>query len=172
MSTILLPKLTKKIGDEGPSSVGYYYERSLIYVLMFMIPIIVISFIFSSEIILLVVGEGFNQSSELLRITIFYGLLIPFNRQFTVIMEAIGKPKISFLVIVFTLVLSLSANYIFITIYGLFGAAYGSLLTYILVFVFIQVYLHHQFRIKLWKILLGVIPAYYKIPQRILKTLK
>ena len=51
LSTVLLPQLTRKIVNEGSGSVKYYYERSMAYMLIFMIPVIVIFILFSDEII-------------------------------------------------------------------------------------------------------------------------
>jgi len=159
MSTILLPKLTRKIGKEGAQSVKYYYEKSLSYIMMFMIPVVICFYFFAEEIIHVVVGSGYDMSSELLKWTIFYGLLIPFNRQFTVVMDALGKPKTSFIVLVITLVLSLTLNYLFIDTYGIIGAAYASLLTYFIILLVTQFYLKQKLRINLWYILKGIIPV-------------
>ena len=172
MASVLLPKLTKKISSEGIKTVRMYYERSMTYILIFMIPISLFVFIFSEEIIHFLVGSGFEQSAELLRITIFFGFLIPFNRQFNVVMESAGKPKTSFIVMIVTLIISFISHYIFIGLFDIPGAAYGSLLTYIVIFVLSQVYLNYHYGIRFWLIYKDVIPTIFNLPEKIKRILR
>ncbi|MCG8310206.1 MAG: oligosaccharide flippase family protein [Cytophagales bacterium] len=172
VASVVMPKLTKEIGLEGISYLKTYYERSITYVLIVMIPLVILIFIFSDEIVYLLAGPGFQQSGELLKITIFFGLLIPFNRQFNVIMESARKPETSFLVMIFTLVVSIISHYIFILNYGIYGAAIGSLFAYFLVFILTQVYLNHHHGIRFWEIYLDVVPTFLKIRKRFIRTFK
>lgn len=160
MSTILMPKLANKITVSGADSVKYYYEKSVSFILVFMIPIVLFGVLFSDEIIFVIAGKGFAQSGYLLKFTMFYGLLIPFNRQFSIILDALGKPKINFIVVLVTLLLSVVLNITFITQLGMIGVIYGTLITYSVAFVFTQIYLYKIFNISLFKILYGVIPGY------------
>ncbi|MCK5369113.1 MAG: oligosaccharide flippase family protein, partial [Cyclobacteriaceae bacterium] len=160
MSTILMPKLANKINESGSDSVKYYYEKSVSFILAFMIPIVALGVLFSNEIIFIIAGEGFAQAGYFLKFTMFYGLLIPFNRQFSITLDALGKPKFNFIVVLFTLLLSVILNITFITQFGIIGAIYGTLITYSTVFVFAQIYLYKSFGISLFKILYGVIPGY------------
>ena len=167
MSTILMPKLANKINESGPDSVKYYYEKSVSFILAFMIPIVVLGVLFSNEIIFIIAGEGFAQAGYFLKFTMFYGLLIPFNRQFSITLDALGKPKFNFIVVLFTLLLSVILNITFITQFGIIGAIYGTLITYSTVFVFAQIYLYKSFGISLFKILYGVIPGYILIFKKV-----
>ena len=166
MSTILMPKLANKINESGSDSVKYYYEKSVSFILAFMIPIIALGVLFSNEIIFIIAGEGFAQAGYFLKFTMFYGLLIPFNRQFSITLDALGKPKFNFIVVLFTLLLSVILNITFITQFGIIGAIYGTLITYSTVFVFAQIYLYKSFGISLFKILYGVIPGYILLFQK------
>ena len=167
MSTILMPKLANKINESGPDSVKYYYEKSVSFILAFMIPIVALGVLFSNEIIFIIAGEGFAQAGYFLKFTMFYGLLIPFNRQFSITLDALGKPKFNFIVVLFTLLLSVILNITFITQFGIIGAIYGTLITYSTVFVFAQIYLYKSFGISLFKILYGVIPGYVLLFRKI-----
>ena len=160
MSTILMPKLANKINVSGQDSVKYYYEKSVSFILVFMIPIVALGVFFSNEIIFIIAGEGFAQAGYFLKFTMFYGLLIPFNRQFSITLDALGKPKFNFIVVLFTLLLSVILNITFITQFGIIGAIYGTLITYSTVFVFAQIYLYKQFGVNLFNIFYGVIPDY------------
>ena len=166
MSTIMMPKLANKINVSGPDSVKYYYEKSVSFILVFMIPIVALGVLFSNEIIFVIAGKGFEQTGYLLKFTMFYGLLIPFNRQFSITLDALGKPKLNFIIVLFTLLLNVILNITFITQFGIIGAIYGTLITYLAVFFFAQIYLYKSFGISLLKILYGVISGYILLFQK------
>lgn len=160
LSTILMPKLIKEINVSGLSSVKYYYEKAMSFILIFMIPIIVFGVIFSDQIIFIVAGGGFGRSSYFMKFTMFYGLLIPFNRQFSITLDALGKTKLNFTILCISLMLSVILNIIFITQFGIIGAIYGTLITYLVVFVFSQIYLFNKFQISLVGVFFNIIPSF------------
>ncbi len=159
LSTILLPKLIHEISVSGERAIKYYYEKAMSYVLIFMIPIIIFGILFSDEIVLIVAGAGFEQSSYFLNFTIFYGLLIPFNRQFSITLDALGKTKLNFTILCLSLLVSVILNIIFINQFGIIGAIYGTLITYLTVFIFSQFYLYSKFQISLVGIFLNIVPS-------------
>jgi O-antigen/teichoic acid export membrane protein len=167
MTTILMPKLTSKISISGHDSVKYYYEKSMSHILIFMIPIVAIGVIFSNEIILIVAGQGFEQTGYLLKFTMFYGLLIPFNRQFSITLDALGRPKLNFIVILITLALSVILNIVFISQFGIIGAIYGTLIAYSAVFIFTQIYLYRNFNVSLINIFYKIIPGSFLLLKKV-----
>ena len=172
MSTILMPKLANKINASGADSVKYYYEKSMSFILVFMIPIVAFGVLFSDKIVFVIAGNDFAQAGYLLKFTMFYGLLIPFNRQFSITLDALRKPKLNFIIVLFTLLLSVILNSTFIIKLGIIGAVYGSLITYFTVFVFEQIYLYKSFGISLFKIFYGVIPSYILLFRKIQNLLR
>ncbi|NJM25690.1 MAG: hypothetical protein HC859_09575 [Bacteroidia bacterium] len=84
--------------------------------------------------------------------TVFYTLIIPFNRQFGTIMDALKMPKLNFYLLLAVGVLNVIFNYFFITTWGIVGAAYGTVSAYCLVFVLNQLILYYKFKISLLKI--------------------
>lgn len=172
LSTILLPKLINEVSVSGERAIKYYYEKAMSYVLIFMIPIIVIGVLFSDEIILIIAGAGFEQSSYFLNFTMFYGLLIPFNRQFSITLDALGKTKLNFTIVCLSLLVSVILNIIFIAQFGIIGAIYGTLITYLIVFIFSQFYLYYKFQISLIGIFLNIIPSCKLILSKLKKLVR
>ena len=136
-----------------------------------MIPIVIFVVWFSDEIILLVAGKSFAQAGYFLKFTMFYGLLIPFNRQFSITLDALGKPKLNFLIVLFTLLLCVILNISFISQLGIIGAIYGMLLTYSTVFVFAQVYLYKNFDISLLNIFHEIVKGYFLLFRKVMNLL-
>ncbi len=129
MATIVFPQSARRMETEGTESIKYLYEKSVGTVLAILFPVVLTLFIFSDHVIYLVAGKNYSDSIPLLHVTLCYCLLIPFGRQFGVILSSIGKPKISFYIVVLTATLNLFLNYNFIRWYGVMGAAYATLLS-------------------------------------------
>jgi lipopolysaccharide exporter len=162
-TTILLPKLAEKIRNKELGYIKLYYEQSMVYILSVMIPFVLIGFIFSNEIILIIAGEGYEESARLLKYTIFYGLLIPFQRKFSITLDALGRPGLNLFILIFGFLLSVTLNTYFISHFGIFGAAYAMLLTFFLIFIGTQMYLYRKFRINVFEILSSVYELYLKV---------
>ena len=159
-TTILLPKLIEKIRDKELRYIKLYYENSMVYILALMIPFVLIVFNFSDEIIFIVAGKGYDESADLLKFTVFYGLLIPFQRQCAITLDAIGRPGLNFIILTFGLITCIVLNVYFISQFGTVGATYAMLVTFFLVFIAMQTYLYRNFNINLFGIGMGVFRFY------------
>ena len=87
------------------------------------------------------------EAANVLRLTILYGLFIPFAVQFGTVLDSTGRPKVNFWFTVAGAIINIISNYIFISHYGLYGAVYGTLTTYITAFIGMQFYLNRVFGI-------------------------
>jgi O-antigen/teichoic acid export membrane protein len=131
-------------------------------ILAAMIPMVVPIFLFAETIITLVFGPQYVDSAPILRVTIFYSLIIPFNRQFGMIMDGLKYPKINFYLLVLVAVLNVIFNFLFLTWFGLIGSAFGTLLSYTVVFALNQIILHRMFGINTLKVFEGI-PEWYRV---------
>ena len=159
-TTILLPKLVEKIRSKELRYIKLYYEQSMIYILAIMLPVVFIGFIFADQIIFIIAGKGYDESARLLKFTIFYGLLIPFQRQCSITLDAIGKPRLNFLILSFGFIICVVFNLYFISLYGIVGAACAMLLTFFIIFIGTQIYLYRNFKINFFGIVTGVFRFY------------
>lgn len=146
MATMLFPQSARRL-KEGRAAVKQLYEKAVGAILAFMIPAIFVVMLFADWIILLVAGKEYAAAANLLRITILFGLFIPYAVQFGTVLDSIGRPRINFIYTLGSLVLTTAFNYIFILKYGPFGAAVGTLLAYAVAFVFMQLYLRKHLKI-------------------------
>jgi lipopolysaccharide exporter len=142
--------------ERGKEGVRDIYIKSVSLMLALSLPMVIPLFIFAELIIGLVFGQEYLDAVPILRVTIFYSLIIPFNRQFGTIMDGLKKPKINFYLLVMAAVLNVILNYIFLDMYGIIGCAYGTLLSFTVLFIMNQIILYRSFKINTLKVFEGV----------------
>lgn len=147
MATMLFPQSARRM-QEGKVAVKQLYEKAVGAILAFMVPAIIAVMIFADWIILLVAGKAYAEAANLLRITILFGLFMPYAVQFGTVLDSIGKPKVNFIYTLGSLALTAGLNYVFILKYGAYGAALGTLLAYAVTFVFMQLFLHKHLKVN------------------------
>lgn len=160
VAAIVFPQSARQMAAEGKGSVGVLYEKSVGAILALVIPFILFIFVFPEFFIRVLGGDKYLDTVPILQLTIFYGLFIPFATQFGTILDSIGKPKINFYFTIFGTILNVVFNYIFITEYGLIGAAYGTLTTYLITFALHQYVLYKMLGIKAYNAFYYILDFY------------
>lgn len=162
IANMIFPRVSQKMKDHGILGIRNIYYKSVSLILASMLPMIVPFFLFAETIITIVFGAEYIESAPILRVTIFYSLIIPFNRQFGTLMDGLKYPRINFYLLVLVAVLNLISNYFFLKWFGLIGSAYGTLLAYFVVFVLNQVILYRMYGINTLKVFEGI-PEWYRL---------
>jgi lipopolysaccharide exporter len=152
VAEVSYPHSTSRISTDGESVVKTIYEKTVGLTLAIVSPIVLITFLFSDLIILIIAGADYSESSLVLRVLILFGLLIPFNRQFGMVMDSTGRPHINFRLLVFGFVLNLGLNILMVARFGLLGAAYATLLSYSVISIVGLFILRHYFQIEFFRI--------------------
>ncbi len=147
MAAMLFPQSARRM-KEGRAAVKQLYEKAVGAIMAFMVPCIIGVLIFADWIILIVAGREYADAANILRITIFFGLFMPYAVQFGTVLDSIGRPKINFIYTICSLALTALFNYVLIQKYGAIGAALGTLLAYFATFVFMQIYLHKHLKVN------------------------
>ena len=148
IAAIVFPQSARRIEKEGKASVKRLYEKSVGVILALIIPGIVFVLAFTEPILKFVAGDSYLDAAPILKVTMFYGLFVPFSRQFGTMMDAMGKPKVNFVVVLASAVLNIFFSYFFIKEWGVIGAAYGTLLTYFIVFIANQIILYREIHVQ------------------------
>ncbi|MEM6321574.1 MAG: flippase [Bacteroidota bacterium] len=141
-AAVVFPQSAREMVKNGKAGVKKMYEQSVAAILAFLLPVIFFVEIFPEIIILIIAGEEYLAAVPLLRLTILFGLFLPFGSQMGTVLESIGKPNINFYCTVFGFGLNILFNYLFIKWLGTIGAAYGTLMTYAITFVVTQIILY------------------------------
>lgn len=160
VANLVFPKMSEGFGSGDTNYASQLYERSVGLLMALMIPLAIFMFVFSDWIVLIVAGKNYQGAGSLLQITAFYTLFIPFGRQFGILLDAVRRPKINFYFVLGTAVLNVCLNYFFILQWGIKGAAYGTLVTYLLRFASQQLLLFKLFQISTSRILINSILIY------------
>lgn len=135
VAEVIYPYSTAKINEEGEQVTKTLYEKSVGLTLTITLPIVLVTFIFADLIIYIIAGSAYADAAGILRITILFGIVTPFNRQFGMAMDSSNRPHLNFLLLVFAFFINVLNNAIFIHFFGVIGAAYGTLLSYVIISV-------------------------------------
>jgi len=146
MASMLFPQTARRTSENG--ALKFLYEKAVGAILAFLVPVIIVVELFAEWIIHIVAGPEYAESAMLLRITILFGLFIPYAVQFGTLLDSAGRPRVNFLYTLLSLVLTAAFNYLFIIRMGVMGAALGTLLAYGASFALMQWYLHRHFGIQ------------------------
>jgi O-antigen/teichoic acid export membrane protein len=149
LASILFPEAVKRAEKEGTKAMKQLYEKSVAVILIFTVPFVIGVLLFSEEIVMLLAGSAYSESAIILNITMLYGLLVPFNKQMGVVLDAVGKAKSNMLFVMRNALINVILNAIYIPIWGLKGAALATLSTMVIVLLINQVYLQRNYSISL-----------------------
>lgn len=173
MAAIVFPQ--SAIRSEGGSGekqeIGRLYERSVAGILAFLLPGIVLVLLVPGWIIQLVAGDKYLEAVPLLQLTMLYGLFVPFAVQFGTILDSTGYPKINFRYTSLGALLNIFFNFLFISYFGLNGAAYATLLTLSIMFLLMQREMRQRFGVSLWAVMLAIPFFYEKLWEKLLAKL-
>lgn len=149
LSSVFFPKLLSRYTNEGNAVAKELYEKSVGALLAVLLPIVIVIILFAEPIIWFVAGEGFEETVDILRVTMLTGLIIPFNRQIGVMLDAVGKAKVGFRFVLRNAIINIVLCYFFINQFGIIGASYAMLCTFVFSFIYNQWYISREYQIKL-----------------------
>ncbi|WP_285008123.1 lipopolysaccharide biosynthesis protein [Pedobacter faecalis] len=161
VSTVLMPKGVKTLKDEGIDGVKGLYEKSSALIVAVMLPVLLLLFVFSDQVVYLIAGRDFIQASILLKITVVYSLFKPFGRNAGVMLNAMGRTKINFFMVLIPTALNLFLNYYLIKHWGVIGSPVATLIATLVGFTFNQYILGKIAGVSIINIL-AEISSYYQ----------
>ncbi len=147
MASMLFPQSSRKM-QEGNGAVKQLYEKAVGAILAFMLPCIVLVLLLADWLIFLTAGREYAEAANLLRITILFGLFLPYAVQFGTVLDSTGKPHINLFYTMFSLILTAGLNLLLIPKMGAMGAALGTLIAYAITFIAMQFYLHKTLKVN------------------------
>ncbi|MCC6725605.1 MAG: flippase [Saprospiraceae bacterium] len=147
MASMLFPQSSRRM-QEGNGAVKQLYEKAVGAILAFMLPCIAVVMVSADWLIYLTAGKEYAEAANLLRVTILFGLFLPYAVQFGTVLDSTGKPHINLLYTLFSLVLTAILNFLMIPKLGAMGAAIGTLIAYAITFIVMQFYLHKTLNVN------------------------
>jgi O-antigen/teichoic acid export membrane protein len=111
------------------------FNLSLRYVITLSIPIVVGIFLLSNKIIALIYGTDYLESISVLKVLIFISLVSFANTPLFVLLNAIGKQKITMMNVGFTALANVIMNLLLIPQFGIIGAAIATIVSEMTFFI-------------------------------------
>ena len=161
IAAAVFPQSAQRMATEGVAGVRSLYENSVAAILALILPFVAFALVAAKPMVLIFAGAGYEDSANILRITAFFGLFMPFAVQFGTILDSTGRPAVNFIYTLFTALLNGLLCYLFVRQFGLFGAAYATLLGYFISFVLMQQRLNKDFGIRWWRAFV-LVPEMYR----------
>jgi len=149
LGDILFPKTAKMMEDGNLEKVKFYYEKAVGSILAIAVPASICIVVLPELVIGIIAGKNYMDAVPILQITIFYGLFLPFIKQFGTIMDSIGAPKTNFVVLTITAACNIGICMYFTKQMGLMGAAYGTMTSYAICFIITQSILYRKLNVNL-----------------------
>jgi O-antigen/teichoic acid export membrane protein len=169
IAVIVFPQSARRLATEGEDAIRYLYEKSVGTILAILIPALLFLFLFPEFVVSFIAGDKYTETIPILKVTVLYCILIPFGRQFGTILDSIGKPKITFTLVLLAAIINLGLNYVLITRMGVMGAAYATLISNIVNFAISQTILNRMLKVN---VLHTFIYAYKFYPEFFAKYIK
>ncbi len=149
MASILFPQAVKKARSEGKSAFKQLYEKSLTVILLLVIPMVIGGIVFSDLIVWILAGESYQETADLLKITMLLGLTVPFGKQMGILLDAIGRAKLNMLFVIRNAFINIVLNAMMIPYLGTMGAALATLTSSIIILLINQIFLNRNYDVNL-----------------------
>lgn len=162
IAEVLYTKTAAASGAGQHEKIRMMYYRTVGYTVALLLPVCVLVWLFAELAILIFAGERYLPAVPVLKITLWYALLLPFMKQFGTVMDAVGHPKVNFMVTLFTSVVCLALAWGFLQLFGIVGAAMGILTGYAISVAVNQIVLRRYLQIELHS-LLGAMAEVYRV---------
>jgi O-antigen/teichoic acid export membrane protein len=129
ISQVVFPKISQVYYNSTRFEAGQLIERSTVLILAVMIPICLILGIFSETALVIVAGEEYRSSAIILEILAYSAIIKSIGRIFGISLDAIGRPKINYRLILASICVNVSLNFILFPFFGIKGVAIATLLS-------------------------------------------
>ena len=160
IAQIVFPQSARKGEQEGTEGIKKLYEGAVGAILAMVVPAVLFVFLFPKFIVRFLGGAEYIEASSILTITVFYAVFLPFANQFGTILDSIGKPQTNLFFTLLGALINIVTNYFFIIKFGVVGAAYGTICTYLITFVLNQIVLNRMFEVNWWRAIVAI-PSFY-----------
>jgi lipopolysaccharide exporter len=169
IASIVFPQSAKRIGSAGPEAIKYLYEKSVGVLLAILLPGLLFLFFFPRFSIDIIAGDKYAEAIPILKITLLYCLFIPYGRQFGNIIDSMGNSRLTFIIVLISAFINVILNYLFITHYGVIGAAYATLTANIIGFAIGQTILRKELKVNILNTFVYAAKFYPELFQKIVQ---
>lgn len=156
-----------RIDNSNTSAVKNMYEKTTGAIMVFSLPALLFILCFPELVLHVLAGKDFVKAAPILRITAFFGFILPFLKQYGTIMDATGFPQINFRTNLLAFFLNFTFNYIGLKLFGYLGAAIGTAVTYSFIFFTTQRILNKKFGVSVRQVFVNTFSFYIVLFQMV-----
>lgn len=142
ISQFIYPKLADSLHQYGVTRLNIMYSRSVMMLLVFVIPVSVILVLFKAQLIVLLSSESYLSAGPLVICFALAMLFKPWGRVFGLSLDALGKPRVNMIMLLVSLLINVTLNLVLIPNYGLMGGAIATAVSIITTVLIGQIVLH------------------------------
>ena len=132
-----IPEMARELNQNSKLGMAKVMMKYTGILTLILIPIIIISFLLAPNIMFLIGGSTYLVASNLLRIFLFYALLLPLDRFLGISLDILGKPHLNLLKVILMLGVNVLGDIVCIHYFGnVNSVAANSFLTFVVGIVF------------------------------------
>ncbi|RMG81203.1 MAG: flippase, partial [Chloroflexi bacterium] len=121
--TAIFPLMSRVYGDGKNPLFGFMVEKLTIFTFIINIPLVILITVFSQDIVLLIFGEDFLPTANIISILMLYALLNMMVGVFSQVLLIENRQKLIFLTRTLSIFINIGLNYLFLIHIGVVGAA-------------------------------------------------
>ncbi len=167
ISQIIYPKIAMANNDSTKADIADLYEKAVGVIVALVLPLVFFVLFFSEWVVVLIAGKTYASAAPLLQILVLAVMIKPWGRLFGITMDAIGKPQLNFALLATSLMVNIFLNSIFISWWGLQGAAIATLSSMVFLVVSGQLFITRYVAVNQMNILKQIARVYLQ-PQQLL----
>jgi O-antigen/teichoic acid export membrane protein len=160
-SEILFPQVSRASSVDGMDKVKYLFERMASILLSFTVPTALFIIIFPKLVITIIAGSGYIAAAPILQLYMIAGISRPMQNQAANVLNSIGKSRLCFIINLLYLGLNLIVNFTCLHYIGFYGAAVGTLITFLLGSIAWNFVMKKEIGLD-WKNVIGYMISFYK----------
>ncbi len=135
LSQVIYPKIATSHLSNNGTELNKTYGASILWILAFIIPMSLTVIIFNKTIITLIGSVSYLPASSIILVLCIATFFKPWGRVFGLTLDAVGKPKVNFYMLAFSLIVNVIMNWVLIPVYGINGAAIATSLSIIITII-------------------------------------
>lgn len=148
--TVVLPSISKAVFENDINKIKQYFNESVRYMLIFLIPIAVIMSASAKGIVELLYTDKYTDAYLPLMLLSFGLAFSSLLSLLSAIIVGSGNPKVSMYIVLSLFPLDLLLNYLFIHSFGIAGAALATSTIFFIGIVLMLAYIYRKFHITLY----------------------
>ncbi len=129
ISQVVFPKISQVYQNNSRPETGQLIEHSATIVLTVMLPLCLLLGFFAETALVFVAGEEYRSSAIILQILAYSAVIKSIGRIFGISLDAIGRPQRNYRLILASIGINVSLNFILFPFFGITGIALATFLS-------------------------------------------